>query len=74
MPRPGPRRPNVVIRMSDTDIDRLDGTARTEGVLRGKGEPNRSEMIRRAAAIGLAVLGRWPGATPDTVTRLDLRP
>lgn len=40
MPRPGPRRPLVCVRMSEDDIALIDAYAEREGV-------NRSEMIRR---------------------------
>ena len=72
MPRPGPRMGNVVIRMSDPELDALDKTARAEGIYQPGGDPNRSETIRRATAIGLAVLDRWPGATLATVRALEL--
>lgn len=46
MPRPGPRRPFVVFRLSQSGIDCVDRRAREEGLLKGDGEPNRSEMLR----------------------------
>ncbi len=71
MPWPGPLRPNVNTRMSDQELDALDQAARAEGIYKPNGDPNRSETIRRATAIGLAVLQRWPGASPATVANLD---
>lgn len=74
MPWPGPRRPNVNLRMSEAGIAAVDATARAEGLCKTSGEPNRSEMVRRATDIGLAVLARWPGTGPDLVAKLELRP
>lgn len=39
MPRPGPRRPIVAVRLSEAGIQQVDALAEAEGV-------NRSEMIR----------------------------
>lgn len=50
MPRPGPRRPLVAIRMSTDGTDWVDRRAEEEGLLKGNGDPNRSEMIRIALA------------------------
>lgn len=47
MPRPGPRRPLVNFRLAEDTIAAVDQRARDEGLLDGKGEPNRSEMLRR---------------------------
>jgi metal-responsive CopG/Arc/MetJ family transcriptional regulator len=47
MPRPGPRRPLVALRLSDQGIEWLDQRAEDEGV-------NRSEMIRIALAYAVA--------------------
>lgn len=69
---PGPRRTIVVIRMSDDRIAAVDATARSEGLCKTSGEANRSEMIRRATDLGLAVLARWPGAGPEMVAKLEL--
>jgi hypothetical protein len=49
MPRPGPRRPLVALRLSEQGIEWLDQRARDEGLTQGD-EPNRSEMIRLALA------------------------
>lgn len=43
MPRPGPRRPLVAVRLSTSGIEYIDKRAAEEGV-------NRSEMIRRMLA------------------------
>ncbi len=43
MPRPGPRRPLVAIRLSDEGIAHIDQRAEKQGV-------NRSEMVRRMLA------------------------
>jgi metal-responsive CopG/Arc/MetJ family transcriptional regulator len=40
MPRPGPRRPLVALRLSEGDLEVVDRIAEAEGV-------SRSEMIRR---------------------------
>lgn len=47
MPRPGPRRPLVAIRLSDQGIAHVDQRAEAEGV-------NRSEMIRLMLAFASA--------------------
>ncbi len=54
MPRPGPRRPFVIFRLDQDGIDRIDQRARDEGVVKGDGEPNRSEMLRYLVAYGEA--------------------
>ncbi|MFC4124952.1 hypothetical protein [Nocardia rhizosphaerae] len=46
MPRPGPRRPVLTLRMSDDLIVALDEQAIAEDLLTKAGEPNRSELIR----------------------------
>ncbi|MFC9661853.1 hypothetical protein ACFVJ5_16590 [Nocardia sp. NPDC127606] len=46
MPRPGPRRPVLALRMSDDQIVALDDQAIAEELLTKQGEPNRSELIR----------------------------
>lgn len=59
MPRPGPRRPQVAVRLSADGIDALDALAADAGV-------NRSEMVRclLAAAVRDATIRR-------AVTRRD---
>ena len=47
MPRPGPRREAVAVRMSDTGRERLDTLAAEWGV-------SRSEVVRRVLAHGLS--------------------
>jgi hypothetical protein len=46
MPRPGPRRPTVLLRMAQNGIDWIDQRAIDEGLIKPNGHPNRSEMIR----------------------------
>ncbi|MEV0772731.1 hypothetical protein [Nocardia salmonicida] len=46
MPRPGPRRPVLALRMSDDQIATQDNQAIAEDLLTEQGEPNRSELIR----------------------------
>ena len=46
MPRPGPRRPVVALRLSAQGIAHLDRRALDEGLTIRDGEPNRSEMAR----------------------------
>jgi hypothetical protein len=50
MPRPGPRRPGVTVRLSEPGRDWIDQRARDEGLTIRNGDPNRSEMIRLALA------------------------
>lgn len=50
MPRPGPRRPNTTLRLSAEGTAWLDQRAVEEGLTKGSGEPNRSELIRIALA------------------------
>lgn len=54
MPRPGPRRPLVALRMSTDGTEWVDQRAIEEGLLRGDGSPNRSEMIRLALKFAAA--------------------
>jgi len=56
MPRPGPRRPLVAIRLSDEGIAHVDKLAEEQGV-------NRSEMIRRMVAFASAKMPK--GWAPD---------
>ncbi|NUS45792.1 MAG: hypothetical protein HOQ24_19135 [Mycobacteriaceae bacterium] len=46
MPRPGPRRIAVAVRLTADLIDELDWQANAEGLLMASGEPNRSDLIR----------------------------
>lgn len=46
MPRPGPRRVAVAVRLTSETIDELDWQANTEGLVMASGEPNRSDLIR----------------------------
>lgn len=54
MPWPGPRRSLVGIKLSGADIEHIDRRAHEEVPLKGNGEPNRSEMIRRMLAYAFA--------------------
>lgn len=54
MPRPGPRRPLVAIRMSEPGIAHIDRRALDEGLTIRDGEPNRSEMMRLMLAYASA--------------------
>lgn len=60
MPRTGPRRPTVTIRLSAEGIAAIDRLALAEGLTIRDGEPNRSEMIRRL--LSEAVTARSKGA------------
>lgn len=53
MPRPGPRRPSVSIRMSEAGRQALDDLAVKIGLVNAKGQPNRSELARRVLRVGL---------------------
>lgn len=46
MPRTGPRRTMVGVRLTDEQIESLDKQAIAEGLLTKSGEPNRSELVR----------------------------
>ena len=50
MPRPGPPRKLVAVKLSTDGIERIDKRAADECPLIRNGEPNRSEMIRRMLA------------------------
>lgn len=64
MPRPGPRRPLVAIRLSEQGIAHIDQRAAAEGLVRDDGEPNRSEMIRLMLAYASAKMpAGWRPAT-----------
>ncbi|MGH3450186.1 MAG: CopG family transcriptional regulator [Haloechinothrix sp.] len=58
MPRRGPRRPLVGIKLSDEGRAHVDQRARDEGVLKRNGDPNRSEMIRLMLAYASAHMPR----------------
>ena len=57
MPRVGPRREPVGLRLLADGLAVVDELARTEAPLKGDGEPNRSEMIRRLTVEALAARG-----------------
>lgn len=46
MPRPGPVRPLVGVKMDANQIQEYDQQAAHEGLLMKSGKPNRSELIR----------------------------
>lgn len=46
MPRQGPRRTHVAVRLLDEQIEQLDWRANQEGILTKAGEPNRAELLR----------------------------
>lgn len=46
MPRPGPVRPLVGVKMDANQIELYDQQAAVEGLLMKSGKPNRSELIR----------------------------
>jgi hypothetical protein len=46
MPRPGPRRQPLAVKISDAARERVAARAVKRGLLRGNGEPNLSEMAR----------------------------
>jgi hypothetical protein len=55
MPRSGPRRPLVALRLSEQGIEQIDRRALVEGLtIRNGAAPNRSKTIRRLVAYGLA--------------------
>jgi metal-responsive CopG/Arc/MetJ family transcriptional regulator len=53
MPRPGPVRPKVTIRLDEEIVDLLNQRATDEELPTKAGEPNRSELIRLLIAHGL---------------------
>lgn len=61
MPRPGPRRPVVALRLGDEVTERVDERAGTEGV-------NRSEVVRLLIEYGLATMpeGWRPEVSQDS--------
>lgn len=54
MPRTGPRRPIVAIRLAEAGIRHIDQRALDEGLTIRDGEPNRSEMARLMLAYASA--------------------
>lgn len=54
MPRTGPRRELVAVRMLPAAIELLDQIARDENVLDERGRPNRSEVVRMLCREALA--------------------
>jgi hypothetical protein len=57
MPRTGPRRELVALRLLAGGVAVLDELAREEVPLKGAGEPNRSEMVRRLLIEALTARG-----------------
>lgn len=54
MPRPGPRRELVAVRMLPAAIAVLDEIAEAENILDERGRPNRSEVVRMLLKEALA--------------------
>lgn len=54
MPRPGPRRRLVALKLDDEAIAAVDARALSEGLTIRGGDVNRSEMLRLAIAYGMA--------------------
>lgn len=57
MPRTGPRREPVGLRLLADGLAVVDELAAVEVPLKGDGEPNRSEMLRRLTLEALATRG-----------------
>lgn len=62
MPRPGPRRVLFALKLTEESIAYIASRAREEGLLKGNGEPNSSEMARRMLAYASAKMPK--GWTP----------
>jgi hypothetical protein len=63
MPRPGPRKAYVAVRVGPEELAEIDARAGEELPPKGNGEPNRSEMIRRLLDEAIAARvreERWP--------------
>jgi len=69
MPRPGPRRPLVALKLSQEVIDHIDTLAMSEGLVKNDGKPNRSEIIRLMLAYAAATMPT--GWRPETVPSKD---
>lgn len=67
MPRPGPVRPIVALRLDTEGLAHVDQRALDEGLTIRGGQPNRSEMLRLAIAYGMAHMpnGWRPTTTED---------
>ena len=50
MPRPGPPRKLVAVKLTEGSRDWIDARALAEGLVKADGKPHRSEMIRRMLA------------------------
>lgn len=64
MPRTGPRRPSIALRLGTEILDKVDSRANDEGLSKGNGEPNRSELIRRMIDFSLAEMPKGWGEAP----------
>lgn len=53
MPRSGPRRAAVAVKLGDSEREQIDQRALDEGLTIRGGEPNRSEMTRRLLAYAM---------------------
>lgn len=65
MPRTGPRRPATAIRLGTEVLDKVDNRATKEGLVKGNGDPNRSELIRRMIDFSLTEMPEGWGETPE---------
>lgn len=66
MPRNMPRRQPTAVRLSATVLEEIDRLALQEGLVKGDGEPNRSEWIRLAVEFSKDRME--PGWRPDYET------
>jgi hypothetical protein len=64
MPRTGERRPLVALKLGTAETAHIDQRARDEKLLKGDGEPNRSEMMRLMLAYAAANMP--PGWRPES--------
>jgi hypothetical protein len=68
MPRPGPRRKMVGVKLSDEELAAVEARARAEGLV-WAGEPNASEMIRIACAYLQHMPEGWRPSAPGATSR-----
>lgn len=69
MPRHNPRRPSTAVRLGDDVLDQIDVRALQEGLLKGNGDPNRSEIIRLCIEYALEYMpkGWLPSGDSDAI-------
>lgn len=60
MPRPGPIRTAIAVRMDAEGVAAVDALALRHGLTIRQGEPNRSEMVRRLLDEALALPQNMP--------------